>query len=200
MELSDSSSSEDSSCDEEGCQQAPEEVDLDITALVHIAKSSDFNCFEIVTKLEESTHDEVMHIIHTLHEKCFELELTAAEISKLEVCFSAFLKDMQSSGMRLREVRAINDEIVTDSESDDPSQYISLQDVLSPTGLELMKMHQKTIQWRAQRSKVKAVVEQKVLSRKHSQKVRRILAKHPDIGQKIEEFVKDRGVGADAWR
>ena len=53
---------------------------------------------------------------------------------------------------------------------------------------------------KSSRDKAKAIAERKFLYRKASRKVSGILMECPDIGQKIEEFVKERSVGADAWR
>ncbi len=198
VQLSDSSSSDDSSLEEGGYQEAPQEID--ITRLIPLAKSSDFNCFEIIGKLEENSQDEELHRITVLHQRRHELGFTPTEISKLELSFAALQNDIQNSGISKRAVRAINGDIVTDSESDDSTQYVTLRDVFTPTGLLLVKKRRKTIKRRAQRLKVKSVVEHNVLSRRRSQLVRGILADHPDIGQEIEDFVKDRGVGADAWR
>lgn len=70
--------------------------EVDITVLVHIAKSSEFNCFEALSKPEESSQDEAMHSIWTLHEKRLDFGMSADEISKLEVTVSAFQNDMQN--------------------------------------------------------------------------------------------------------
>jgi hypothetical protein len=46
----------------------------------------------------------------------------------------------------------------------------------------------------------KKKVEQKLLSRKVPKVVSKVLNKFPNIGRDIEEFVRSRKVGADAWR
>jgi len=38
------------------------------------------------------------------------------------------------------------------------------------------------------------------LCQKTTKEVRGIIKDYPDIGEKIESFVKDRSIGADAWR
>lgn len=53
---------------------------------------------------------------------------------------------------------------------------------------------------RRARRRREAIAEQHFLSRKASKRRNIILQKFPDIGQKIEEFMQEHKVGADAWR
>ena len=46
----------------------------------------------------------------------------------------------------------------------------------------------------------KKISEPNFLHRKTSKREDTILKKYPDIGEKIEEFVRDQNVGADKWR
>ena len=46
----------------------------------------------------------------------------------------------------------------------------------------------------------KKITEQNFLRRKTSKREDTILKKYPDIGEKIEEFVRDQNIGADKWR
>ena len=46
----------------------------------------------------------------------------------------------------------------------------------------------------------KKVAEERLLRRRTSRKVSRVLAECPDIGEVIERFVKESGCGADKWR
>ena len=153
-----------------------------------------------MSKLEDDYQDEELHRISALYQQRNELGFTPTEIHKLELSFAAIQNDIHNSGMSQRAVRALNGDTVTDSESDDPTQYVGLHDVFTASGLSLVKKRRKAIKRRAQRLKAKAVVECDVLSRQRSQDVRGVLADHPNIGREIEAFVDDRGVGADAWR
>ena len=91
-----------------------------------------------------------------------------------------------------RAVRALNGDIVTDSESDEPSKFVGLHDVFITTGLSLVKKWTKTIKCRAQRLKANAVAEYDVLSHQCSQDVWEILVDCLNIAQEIEAFVEDR--------
>ena len=56
------------------------------------------------------------------------------------------------------------------------------------------------IRRKASRVKAMRIAEANILGQKVNHKVKDILSKYPDIGDKIEEFVKSNTVGADAWR
>lgn len=95
--------------------------------------------------------------------------------------------------------RALNSEIVTESESDDPDSYCGMTNILSESGKKLIQKKRKAIRRRAQRLKFKTISEQRFLSRRVSPRVSKIENECPNIGTVIEEFVQ-KGNGADAWR
>ena len=101
-----------------------------------------------------------------------------------------------------RIARAINGEVVTDSESDNPEDYVHLQDPLSEEGRVLVKKRRTAIQRRIRRMKAKAIAEQRFLTRKTPKrsKVSKVLLECPDVGKTIEDFVIAGNVGADQWR
>jgi hypothetical protein len=64
-----------------------------------------------------------------------------------------------------------------------------------------MVIKQRSIHRRkAQRKFAKAVAKARLLKIKMPKRVSRILKRYPNIGSDIENFVKERKVGADAWR
>jgi hypothetical protein len=83
---------------------------------------------------------------------------------------------------------------VTDSESDNPDDYIS-DDVIAK-----IKKQQKLIKRRKKRFFTMKKTEQRLLKRKIPKAVSKILTKFPNIGKDMEEFVKAHKVGADTWR
>lgn len=103
VHVSDSSSSGDSdtedSTDDLSCNEVFQEAqqERDTFNLGSIAKSADFNCFEIISKLEEYAYSEVLKNITLLHQRRHDLKFTAAEISKLELSFAALQFDIQNS-------------------------------------------------------------------------------------------------------
>jgi hypothetical protein len=95
---------------------------------------------------------------------------------------------------------AVNEEIVTDSESDNPDDYVGINDHLDDKTRMLIEKKRRAIQRRAKRTLIKTLAERSFLSRKVSKHVSNILRDCPDIGEQIETFVKDCSVGADSWR
>lgn len=83
---------------------------------------------------------------------------------------------------------------VTDSESDNPDDYVS-DDIINK-----IKKQRKLIRRRKKRFFTVKKTEQRLLKRKVPRAVSRILTKFPNIGKDMEEFVKSHKVGADAWR
>lgn len=87
------------------------------------------------------------------------------------------------SFLEVERQRFINEQQLTDSESDNPDDLLNIEDVLSEKA-------------QAQIVKQRAIIKRNV----NSQKVSRIVQTFPNIGKDIEEFVQSKRVGADAWR
>ena len=81
----------------------------------------------------------------------------------------------------------MNGEVVSESESDDPEDYLKLSSAPCESLKDLVK------------KKRKAVKDRSLSSLSHSVSSK-ILQDCPDIGNTIESCVEDHGVGADAWR
>ena len=89
----------------------------------------------------------------------------------------------------------VNGEIVTDSESDNPDEYIGISDLVSESGNKLIMKWRAVIRRQAQKMCAKIIAD---LSRRVSKRVSRILTECPDIGKTIEKYVEDHNVGADS--
>ena len=96
--------------------------------------------------------------------------------------------------MQERDAPAIYGDVVSESESDNPDEYISSDQKKAL----LKKVH--AIRLKCRRDRMKLVAQRRFLQRKVSKRVRGILARFPDIGKEIEHYVEERSVGADAWR
>ena len=88
---------------------------------------------------------------------------------------------------------------MTESESDNPEMFVELKTVTSKKGLALIQKKRTTIKRRARRLCEKLPAEKRYLARKVSKRTSKTLKESPDIGEKIEAFVRDCNVGADAW-
>jgi len=98
-----------------------------------------------------------------------------------------------------RELAAEDGDIVSESDEEHPDSYLGLQ-VESDKAKSLIEKKVVANKRKAQRTCAKLIAERNFLNRKKSKKLRGILKDHPDIGERIEEFVKSRSIGADAWR
>lgn len=89
---------------------------------------------------------------------------------------------------------------MTDSESEDPDEYLDLHDIASNKAKSLIAKKRKTLRRQARYLTSKRLAEQNFLSRKVSSKTRGILKDFPNIGEEIESFVEESSIGADSWR
>ena len=88
----------------------------------------------------------------------------------------------------------------SDSESDNPDEWIGVPDLRTEAGKKLLQRERRRIRQKAKRQAAKRVAEECLLKRKIPKRVGRVLRDFPDIGKEIENFVQSKRVGADAWR
>lgn len=171
--------------------------DADPVDMKLLLEESKFNWFEFVEQLH-------CHHVSTDTEKLFnevlQLGLDGPDLQLVKQSHLAYLAAEADVKDQTRTARAVNGEILTESESDDPEAYVGLTDVLSEAGKSLVAKKRAAIRRRAKRRQVRAVAERRFLSRKISKRTSRILKECPDIVKTIEKFVQERNVGADMWR
>ena len=93
------------------------------------------------------------------------------------------------------------DLICSESEEEQDVESLSgITDILQPAAREALQKRVNSVRLKARRETVKQITERRLLKRKRSKRLGRILRDYPDIGQTVEEFVQNNGVGADAWR
>ena len=153
---------------------------------------SRFNWFEIMESVDDGIGEEES-------EKCFsavmKLDLSAKEKELLRQSYNAYSRDLLTRSLHQRKVDALNGLVVSDSDTDDPEQYIGLS-LTSDRLKEVVARRRRSIQRRARYLRAKC----NYLGRKRSKSVKGIVMQFPNIGKVIEAFVKERNVGADAWR
>ena len=115
-------------------------------------------------------------------EKLFPTEVTlglsAGEKSLIEQSHQAFILDHKNSHLADHEANALNS---TDSESDDPNDYLGMHDLSSAKAQALIIKKTKSIRRRSRYLKSKYIAERNFLSRKVSHQVHGILKDHPNI-------------------
>ena len=162
-----------------------------------LLEKSRYNWFEFYDQLSSLLYKFSNN--HSLFDKVMKLGLDADALCLCKQSFLAFLAAEGDAYDQDRTARAVNGQIVSESESDDPDSYVVVIDPLSDAGKVLIARKRVAIQRRAKRRAAKAIAEKRFLSRKVSKKVSKILRDCPDIGKTIENYVQDRQVGADAW-
>lgn len=94
----------------------------------------------------------------------------------------------------------LSGDIVSDSESDNPEDYVGITSLASENVKKIVARKRKALKRKVQRLKNKRIAESNFLSHKRSKQITSVVEKFPDIGETIESFVSDANVGADAWR
>ena len=177
-------------------------LSISLESMATLMKQSNYNWFEFQERIVAETGDYERHSV-VFGELLSQLEnLDFSEHEQSLICQSKEAFDMAEKDAyeERRVARAINNEIVTDSESDNPDDYVGLSDRLDEKTRILIEKKRKAIQRRAKRTLIKTLAAKRYLSRKVSKRVSRILHDCPNIGEQIETFVKDCSVGADSWR
>ena len=92
-------------------------------------------------------------------------------------------------------------DIVTDSESDNPEDWVAIKDL--PLYNEEVKgkiKKQRANHRQKKRQVAKLVAKKCLLQRRKPARVSKTVQRYPDIGKAIEDFAIERRIGADSWR
>ena len=93
-----------------------------------------------------------------------------------------------------------NSDIESDPESDNPDDWVDIDDISSKQAKEMVAKQWKILKRRARIHAAKAMAQAGFLKRKITKRVAKVIEKYPNIGKDIEDFVREQKVGADAWR
>ena len=194
------SSSEDSSgsddfIDEEETKETVvlcSEIEKD---MVDTLKLSCFNWFEFVSQMKSKNEKCTKLMLDSFYSCLSKYEFTERELVLTQQSYLAFKSDeYMYSRDRNQMERLLNGDVVTDSETDNDSEYYN-----GDRG-DVIKKKVQSIRRKTKRRIAKGIAERKFLHRSYSKRVNCIVDKYPDIGDSIEQFVQSCNVGADAWR
>ena len=163
-----------------------------------VLKQSDYNWFEVCDRLEQEFPNS--NICSKVSSMIPVLGLKEDELSLITQSSQAFAEADTTNYELERIANMINGDVVTDSESDDPEQYVGINDPFSSNAVKVIAKQRAINKRQMQRFQAKIIAEENFLARKVSKKVSRILKECPDIGTVIEKYVEEHSVGADAWR
>ena len=199
-ESSSTSSSEPLDSMDESTKEGTCREGLEKYMILNLLHKSCYNWFEFVEQLESK------HIVcnSELMEKIFcEVlpVLSESQQALVKQSYGSFCYDRDfERPQEEREAAVFNSEIVSESENDDPDELQCVRHLESEEGRSLVKKKIAAVHRRARRVRAKAIAERNFLGYRSSKKVRGILKDYPNIGTDIEDYVKERSVGADAWR
>ena len=185
-------------------ESSADNLDFPFDEVVAVLFESKFNWFEVVDKIiERFDCDDEQPIINQLSKlfpKLLETCQTTHDKMLLKQSYQAFLNYSNSHQLEAeRCINSLNSFIVTDSERDDPDQYIGLNET-SEKPKAIITTKRKTIKQRSQYLISKAIASQNFLKKKQSCRINTIVKDYSTIGKIFEDFVQSCNVGADAWR
>ena len=185
-DLSDESSEENSVTDGSQGDEDSMAVSLSKSALLDILIQSEYNWFTFIEQLHEMNYNvsdaDLEDFISSLPMNLDKREL-AVQSHRAYVASKIDFKENE------RISRCINGEVVTDTDSDEC-------DISSKT----IKEKKIKLRRKIRRLKAQAIAESRFLSRKVTKKTSKLLKDFPNIGEIVEDFVRDHNVGADSWR
>ena len=182
----------------------PWETKLGSEVLKSTLEHSCFNWFEFWAQIEQLLESDPSTVDLPLMKKVFdtisELGLSDEEVNLTNQSYYAFLAAESDQAEDRQRARALNGEVVSECESDDPEAYLSTTNPLSIASRRLVAKKRTAVKRRATRLKAKAIASANLLSKQVSKRCSTILRDCPDIGKTIESFVENGNVGADHWR
>ena len=148
-------------------------------SLIPLLQSSEYNWFEFIDRVESVVGD------IGANEKQLEEFRSTMDNDVLKLSYEASRHELYAED---RTARYVNGEIVSETESDNPTDYILTS---STSTSALVEKKRKAIQRRARRQRAKLIAEQRFLSRKVGKRISKIMTECPDIGKTMEKFVEE---------
>lgn len=193
----------DSSCD--SCILTERNISQNVRAapsheqLLYILRENKLNWFLLVEELKLLLRNHTKEVLQqTLLDFVYYLsnsDLSIEEEQQVEHSRQAFL-ELERQKM----VDEIDDSVRTDSESDNPEEWVDVLDALSVEGKALIEKQRKIMKRKVARRVAKETTMSCLLKRRLPRKVSSIITRFPNIGKDMEDYVKERRVGADQWR
>lgn len=164
--------------------------------LLDILTKSSFNWFEFAERLDSDGYSSTSDSINELFFQLPNKGLSKQSLDLVVQSHRAFMAVSNDMTVEDRTARSINGEVVTESETESESESIPATDKLtisssSCSQLALVIKKLASVKRRARRLKAKVLAERRLLSRKMSKRTSKIVNDFPNIGEVIEEYVKD---------
>jgi hypothetical protein len=175
------------------------DVNINSVVALNILRKTEWNWFSFVILLEpefeKKCHSQEVfdQFLVDFASHLPNMGLSVQQLNLVEQSHAAYLSEVLEKEKRIQEI--IEEVSSSDDDSDDEcdcNKELSEKEIL--TKLKLIKDKAKR--------KAKAEIEFKGLDgkRKSVKTTKSVLSRHPDIGEVMENIVKDADVGADKWR
>ncbi len=182
----------------ERCQSVIDEKFIEV---LNVLQEVQWNWFSLVILLEPSfsshgcTQEEFDLFLVDFANQLPNLGFSDLEFNLTEQSREAYLSEIAQKQIRIEEIVA---ETASDDDDDDGE---ALSCVLGEEELEKIRRNLKRIKYKAKRL-AKAEIEAEGLHklRKPFERSNTVLSRHPDVGEVMENMVKESDVGADKWR
>jgi len=162
-----------------------------------VLRENSLNWFSFVEELkltlsnitEEALHQLLMDFVYFLSSS----DLTPEEDAVVEQSRQAYLAQR-------RQTERENAEVTTDSESDNPEDWVQLRQAktMNKDMQDKVKKQRQIFKKYRKHLIAKEVTKRCLLRRRFPKRVSRTLQKYPDIGTDIEEYARENRVGADS--
>ena len=180
---------------DEGLNKQPHIFAPNHDHLMLMLRDNQLNWFAFVEELRllmrQYTSEVVNQVLLDFSENLLSTDLDDDEHERVEISRQAYLNSER--------VAVENETGLTDSESDDPEDWVGLN-LQSEKGKQVLLKQREIIKRMAKRKEAKEIAEMNLLKRKVPNRVGSILRRFPNIGKDIEEFVSSKRCGADSWR
>lgn len=167
--------------------------------LLLILRENRLNWISLVGELEDLLHAYSEEVINqALMDFAYWLSVGPNDVTPEE---EKLIEQSRQAYLLLERERTAQEDIQSDSESDDPEQWINLKahDLNGEKMREVVAQQRRNFKKRARRRYLKEVATRSLLKRKIPKRASKLLKKYPNLGKDIEEFVHENRVGADAW-
>ena len=109
----------------------------------------------------------------------------------------AFLEFNQRQPLLIGDQPVLSDSEIDMEGSDKVKEIKSL---MSEEGKKRIRATRIALKHKTKRDVAKTVAANNILRQKIGKRISRVIKEHPRIGKDIEDFVKSKPIGADAWR
>lgn len=167
--------------------------------MLFMLRSNELNWFSFVEELrmllQEFTTEALNEVLLD-----FAHYLSSSDIDKNEEHLIEQSRQAYLERERRRVMEEETSDIESDPESDNPDDWVDIDDISSKQAKEMVAKQWKILKRRARIQAAKRIAQAGFLKRKITKRVAKVIEKYPNIGKDIEDFVKEQKVGADAWR